>query len=216
MNHVGWIFGRTLCAVLFGLWTTSVVNAQSVVVGFGPISVFPASSDVPVIAARPGAGKPVLGVVIEDALLGVKVMHVIKGSAADRAGLRKGDQIVEIDHVTIEGTDDVVAALEGCLPQAFMELVVVRHNRRMVRRFRWIAPVVVADPAVVATAPDVFPPNEPVPAASETAQLRTRLDELSRQIASLKRAVEVLASGSSVGEQVEELPPPKAEDTIHR
>ncbi|MDB4929352.1 MAG: HtrA protease/chaperone protein, partial [Myxococcaceae bacterium] len=41
---------------------------------------------------------------------GVIIMAVQRGGAADRAGLRPGDVILEADRRAVRGTDDVVAA----------------------------------------------------------------------------------------------------------
>jgi serine protease Do len=57
---------------------------------------------------------------------GASISEVTKGSAADKIGLKKGDVILKIDEIKIEGQDDLVAAIHKYKPQ---DKVVVTYKR---------------------------------------------------------------------------------------
>lgn len=160
---------------------------------------------VNVVEAPLVAGQPMLGVVIQDALLGVEVTSVIKGSAGDRVGLNEGDKIVEIDRGEIEVPVDVQLAFARHPLGVPMRLVALRHNRRIVRFIRFVPP---PTPSAVQLRTDgAVAKSRGAP--SEVERLRSQIDALTQEVVTLKGAVEVLAK-----EQTEayRLPPPPASD----
>jgi S1-C subfamily serine protease len=54
---------------------------------------------------------------------GVLVSDVAKGEAADRAGLRKGNEIVEVYGVEVQAGGDIIVAIDGYELQDFADLV---------------------------------------------------------------------------------------------
>ena len=57
---------------------------------------------------------------------GATISEVTKGSAAEKIGLKKGDVILRIDEIKIDGQDDLVAAIHKYKPQ---DKVVVTYKR---------------------------------------------------------------------------------------
>ena len=66
--------------------------------------------------------------VAESALTGVKVTHVLRGGAAERAGLAAGDELVAAAGWRLRRLDDVAAAVED---GAEAPLVVARDQRML-------------------------------------------------------------------------------------
>ncbi len=68
--------------------------------------------------AQPAEGRPWLGVAMDadEAGQGVRVGHVIRGSPADKAGLREGDRILKVaaDRVLRRAAEPVVRAVSVC------------------------------------------------------------------------------------------------------
>jgi S1-C subfamily serine protease len=58
---------------------------------------------------------------------GVRVMDVASGSPADRAGLRRGDVIVEIDGEAVTGIDDITRLLDETRIGRRLRLKLLRH-----------------------------------------------------------------------------------------
>lgn len=88
---------------------------------------------VPVHAAapeRPGW----LGVWLDDAVAGVRVTHVVRGSPAARAGLAQGDRIVSVDGVDVREAAQVIRSVTSHGAPSTVPIVVVRDTRRMVLR----------------------------------------------------------------------------------
>jgi thiol-disulfide isomerase/thioredoxin len=79
-----------------------------------PLSAVFLASDA---AAQPSPGRPWLGVGMdaeppgEPASPGVRVSHVVRGSPADKAGLREGDRIVRVAATPVARGPDVVRAV---------------------------------------------------------------------------------------------------------
>ena len=72
---------------------------------------------------------------VEDALqagvnqLGVYIVSVDEGSAAEKAGLEAGDLFVSVDGKAVTSTSDVTGALEGRSAGDTVEVQVVRDGR---------------------------------------------------------------------------------------
>ncbi|MCS7471426.1 PDZ domain-containing protein [Stieleria sp. ICT_E10.1] len=82
-------------------------------------------------------GKPMLGVLLDDAPLGVEVVRVTDGLAGDRAGLIKGDKIVQIDEADVETPADAQMDLANHPLGSPLQLVYIRNNRRYEREIRF-------------------------------------------------------------------------------
>ena len=70
----------------------------------------------------------IVGLQLSDNTVTVAAFDDVLGAEARTAGLKIGDEIVQIDTTTIDCTEDVRRALEGCDGDA--ELIVRRGNRR--------------------------------------------------------------------------------------
>ncbi|MBD0338782.1 MAG: trypsin-like peptidase domain-containing protein [Thermoleophilia bacterium] len=71
---------------------------------------------------------PYLGVVIEDAESGARLVEVRSGSPAAEAGLRQGDVVTEIDGEPVESSDDLRRAVERHKPGDELELAYERDG----------------------------------------------------------------------------------------
>lgn len=88
------------------------------------------------VTGRPAFGIQVLSIsTVEDALqagvnqLGVYIVSVDEGSAAEKAGLEAGDLFVSVDGKAVTSTSDVTGALEGRSAGDTVEVQVVRDGR---------------------------------------------------------------------------------------
>ena len=70
----------------------------------------------------------IVGLQLSDNTVTVAAFDDVLGAEARTAGLKIGDEIVQIDTTTIDCTEDIRRALEGCDGDA--ELIVRRGNRR--------------------------------------------------------------------------------------
>ena len=59
---------------------------------------------------------------------GVRVIEIASGSPADRAGLQRGDVIVEIDGEPVTGVDDITRLLDVTRIGRRLQLVLLRHT----------------------------------------------------------------------------------------
>ncbi len=75
-----------------------------------------------------GAGRALLGVVTnaQHDRAGAYVVEVNKGSAADQAGLRKGDLIIRVDSIYISDANDLISAIRSYEPGASVR---IRYRR---------------------------------------------------------------------------------------
>ena len=85
------------------------------------------------VAAQPELGKPRLGVRLD----GPKILEVSKGSIAEQAGLRAGDELVEIAGRPVKEAGDVREAVERQAPGTWLPLKVRRGGEllHMVAKF---------------------------------------------------------------------------------
>jgi uncharacterized iron-regulated protein len=81
-------------------------------------------------AAR-AADRPRLGVAIETAQDGVRVLRVEKGSVAESAGLRAGDVVSEIAGVTAKTTGDMIEVVQRQAPGTWLPLKVRRGRETL-------------------------------------------------------------------------------------
>lgn len=72
---------------------------------------------------------PFLGVATNDSKEGAAIEEVTKGSAAEKAGLKKGDVITKIDNDAIFTQDDVVKAVKKHKPEDKLTIVYKRDGK---------------------------------------------------------------------------------------
>lgn len=72
---------------------------------------------------------PFLGVATEDSKDGARIEEVTEGSAAQKAGLKKGDLITKIDNDAIFTQDDVVKAVKKHKPEDKLTIVYKRDGK---------------------------------------------------------------------------------------
>jgi hypothetical protein len=90
------------------------------------ITELEASFDAPVIARR---GTAMLGISGARATAGCLVLNVVEGKAAEKAGLRSGDIIQEMDGKPIEDFDKLVELLRNKQADEIIELKLLREPR---------------------------------------------------------------------------------------
>ena len=71
-----------------------------------------------------------LGVITDKADKGVKINEVVKGSAAEKAGLLKGDVITKLDDKSIPSTEDLIDAVKSHKSGDEVELYYLRDNKK--------------------------------------------------------------------------------------
>jgi predicted metalloprotease with PDZ domain len=103
----------------------------------------PGDDDRNVIIVQDGPGRGWLGLVVEDMTermgrrMGVDVSRgalvndVVKGSPAERAGLKVDDIVVTVDDRTINDGDDLVRAIRKIDPKSNASITVVRGQQRL-------------------------------------------------------------------------------------
>ncbi|QEF96447.1 Serine protease Do-like HtrA [Stieleria maiorica] len=126
-------------------------------------------------------GKPVLGVSLEDAALGVEVVRVADGLAGDRAGLIEGDKIVRIDEADIETPLDAQTALLNHPLGSPLKLVYIRNNREYEREIRFSGADDVEGQIRQAT-------------AARVVRLEREVAMLRRQMVLMRDAIRILAA----------------------
>ena len=104
-----------------------------------------------------------LGVSVTDAssnnglLTGAGIESVNNGSAAQKAGLKRGDVVTKVDDDVVTGSDSLVATIRGHRPGDKVTLTVVEKRRQDPHRRRspWTATRAPppADPALVVARP---------------------------------------------------------------
>jgi S1-C subfamily serine protease len=75
------------------------------------------------------APRPRLGVLIENAALGVRVMEVVADSVADQSGLQAGDIILRAAGFDTATTTALIEVIERQAPGTWLPLAVVRDKR---------------------------------------------------------------------------------------
>jgi S1-C subfamily serine protease len=88
-------------------------------------------------ATPPSPDRPRLGVALERGASGVAVREVVRGSIAERAGVRAGDVLMQVAGRAVAETDDVVAAVQRQAPGTWLPLTVKRGDQlvELVARF---------------------------------------------------------------------------------
>jgi predicted metalloprotease with PDZ domain len=75
-------------------------------------------------------GRPVLGVTMAGDRYGpARVVHVAGGSAADEAGLRRGDVILSINGKRVDTYRDVLRIIKSYLPNDLLRIVIEHRGR---------------------------------------------------------------------------------------
>ncbi len=109
-----------------GRWSRPLL-ATLIGVGAASFGVFiPADA-----TAQPAEGRPWLGVAMDadEGGQGVRVGHVIRGSPADKAGLREGDRILRVGADRVQHGQDVVRAVSACAVGAAVDIAFVRAGK---------------------------------------------------------------------------------------
>ena len=75
--------------------------------------------------------KPHLGVYLEKADEGMKVVKVVEHSIAEASGIIVGDHIVELAGAPVINMSDVVVAVQHMVPGTWLPLTVKRHDQRL-------------------------------------------------------------------------------------
>ena len=95
------------------------------------------------IALAPGPNKAMLGVSTQKNDLGAEVMNVSGESAAEKAGLKEGDIITEVDHTKIVAPDDLSKAIKEKNPGDKVTVVYLRNKKQyttVAELTKWNAP----------------------------------------------------------------------------
>ena len=125
-----------LSGEVVGINTAVAGNAQNI--GFA-IAITPAKPLIDELLQKGKVSHPFLGVGWNNASevrglsvqQGVVILQVVRDSAAERAGLRRGDVIVEADGKKISGVREMTEVLNTHKPGDEMKLVVVRGEQRL-------------------------------------------------------------------------------------
>ena len=88
-------------------------------------------------AAPAGPDRPRLGVTLDQGTDGVAVREVVRGSIAERAGVRAGDVLTQVAGRAVSEIADVVAAVQRQAPGTWLPLTVKRGDQlvELVARF---------------------------------------------------------------------------------
>ena len=95
---------------------------------------------VPADAAADGArasdARPWLGIAMEPdpQAAGVRVGHVVRGSPADKAGLREGDHVLRVAGTTVARASDVVHVVSGLAAGDTVEVTFARTGKEQTAR----------------------------------------------------------------------------------
>jgi serine protease Do len=106
--------------------------------------------------------KAMLGVSTEKADDGVRIMGITEGSAAEKAGLKEGDIISEVNQLKIETPDDLSKSIRDKNPGDIVKIVYFRNGKQskaVAELTKWVAPDV--------TWNNNFNTNVPVPEIEE-------------------------------------------------
>ena len=99
-------------------------------VGFGPgFNDFKFDFDMSPSIFRVDSSRAMLGVLTDGTEKGVEIQSISKESAAEKAGLKKGDIITKIDNRKIETTDDVTEAVRAHKPGDKISITYLRDNK---------------------------------------------------------------------------------------
>jgi hypothetical protein len=75
--------------------------------------------------------RPHLGVYLEQAAKGMKVVKVVEHSIAEDSGIAVGDHIVELAGAPVKNMSDVVVAVQNMVPGTWLPLTVERNDKRI-------------------------------------------------------------------------------------
>lgn len=125
-----------LSGEVVGINTAVAGNAQNI--GFA-IAITPAKPLIDELLQKGKVSHPFIGVGWNNASevrglsvqQGVVILQVVRDSGAQRAGLRRGDVIVEADGKRITNLRDITEALNAHRPGEEMKLVIVRGEQRL-------------------------------------------------------------------------------------
>lgn len=89
----------------------------------------------PPVHARPAW----LGIEMQSTLIGVRVEHVVRGSPADKAGMKEGDRVVRVDGVTMQTPSDVLRAMAQHHEGESVDVAFVRQGKEQTVKAALIA-----------------------------------------------------------------------------
>jgi predicted metalloprotease with PDZ domain len=81
------------------------------------------------LTGTPPNGTPELGVLIQPESRGTRIISIIPGGAADRAGLSRDDLLIDVDDQSL-ATEDLATRLKPYPVSAKVPITVERHGRR--------------------------------------------------------------------------------------
>jgi thiol-disulfide isomerase/thioredoxin len=92
-------------------------------------------------SAQPAGERPWLGVAMdsEEPGQGVRVSHVVRGSPADKAGLREGDRILRVASASVARGQDVVRAVAAFVVGDSTDIAFVRAGKEQSGRVTFTA-----------------------------------------------------------------------------
>lgn len=101
-------------------------------------------------AAQPAGPKAWMGVTLEPAestaeeggttLSGARIGGIVKDGPADRAGLRNGDLILNLDGQAVSSTPDLIRVVGAQAPESWVQVEVLRKGERRVVQMKLEAP----------------------------------------------------------------------------
>ena len=118
-----------------------------------------------IIDVTVGGDEPTLGIKLDEDPLGPEVEAVVSGSAADKAGMKKGDHLESIGNAKVESISDAAALVERHPIGKVMELKFQRNNYTYERRIRFSKDS-----------------DGPVRADADSVYTRERVEELERRL----------------------------------
>ena len=120
------------------------------------------------------SNRAMLGVVTEpgsdDTIKGAKISSISKESAAEKAGLKKGDIITKIGDAKVEGANDVAVAIKKHKPGDKVAVTILRDGKEQkltaeLGKWKGVNVGTITAPRIMMT-PDVWAPGAPNPPAA--------------------------------------------------
>jgi thiol-disulfide isomerase/thioredoxin len=101
------------------------------VLGASALGTFVAPAEAQAMGARPWLG---IAMDVDGQNAGVRVGHVVRGSPADKVGIREGDRVLRVSGTTVALGADVVHAVSGFAVGDSVELVFTRAGHEQTVR----------------------------------------------------------------------------------
>jgi len=113
------------------MWSVRTLLVTLVAAGVGGTTLLPGDARAQGLDARPWLG---VAMDKDTSAPGVSVGHVIRGSPADKAGVREGDRIVRIAGTTVASPSDILRVLGGHTPGDTVDIAFVHAGREQAAR----------------------------------------------------------------------------------